>query len=125
MYKNRPENLNLLHFKFPVTAIASIIHRITGILLFIGMPLVLYILDKALESEAGFMQVKQNFLVDGTGRFVIWLLLSVTAYHVCAGTRHLIMDFGYLETLQSGRIAALMTFLAALLLAILAGVWLW
>ncbi len=125
MYRSRPENLNLLNFRFPLTAIASITHRITGILLFAAMPVVLYFLDQSLQSEAAFEQVKEDFLGNSAGRFLLWLILSVTAYHLCAGIRHLIMDFGYLEGLKSGRMAAIVVFVLAGVLAVLAGVWIW
>lgn len=123
MQKNRPVNLDLRQFKFPLTAIASIIHRITGVLLFAGIPFVLYAFSKALESEASFSQVQDHWLSHPLGQTITWLLLSAMAFHLCAGIKHMLMDFGYFETIQGGYIASLVTFVCTGLLAILAGVW--
>ena len=50
MKTDRPVNLNLFAFSFPLTAIVSITHRITGIILFGGVAFALYVLDMALAS---------------------------------------------------------------------------
>ena len=50
MKTDRPINLALTKFKFPLAAIASITHRITGVLLFVGIAFLLYLLDQSLTS---------------------------------------------------------------------------
>ena len=125
MQKDRPVNLDLRQFKFPLTAVVSITHRVTGVLLFAGMPFVLYIFGKAFESEAAFFQVQNYWLSNLLGQVVAWLLLSVAAFHLCAGIKHMFMDFGYFETVKSGYIASIVIFVGTGLLAILAGIWIW
>jgi len=123
--RNRPINLDLTKFHFPVTAIASITHRITGIVLFAGTSFLLYALAMAVESEKGFNHVRDVLLASYSGRFVVWALLAVLAYHTVAGIKHVILESGYGESLVGGRRAAWLTFGCSAVLVILAGIWVW
>ncbi|WP_204311073.1 succinate dehydrogenase, cytochrome b556 subunit, partial [Stenotrophomonas maltophilia] len=58
MNSKRPVNLDLRTIKLPVTAYTSILHRISGVILFLGIAVLLFALDKSLSSEEGFEQVK-------------------------------------------------------------------
>ena len=106
----RPVNLNLMSFKFPPTALVSIGHRISGVVLFLAIPVLLYILDQAFLSPNHFTQfllmVSQNIIV----KIIVWLTLLAIIYHLLAGTRHLIMDMGYGESFKVARITALILF---------------
>ena len=95
----RPVNLDLRTIKLPVTAYTSILHRISGVILFIGLAIMLYALGKSLGSEEGFGEVKAC-LTSPLAKFVTWGLLSALLYHLVAGVRHLIMDMGIGETLE-------------------------
>ena len=115
MKGNRPINvgiLDLMRLKWPVTAISSITHRITGVILFAGVAVGLYALDLSLASEQGFMQVRA---LAGTliGKLVVMALLSSLAFHFVAGIKHLLMDMGLGESLQGGKLAAWLTFLVS------------
>lgn len=122
---NRPVNLDLLQFRFPLVATASITHRITGLLLFVGVPVALYALSVAVKSEADFALVRDVWLGSLPGKAVAWVLLTALAYHLCAGSKHILMDFGFFETITSSHAAAMVTFIAAAVLALLAAYWLW
>jgi succinate dehydrogenase / fumarate reductase cytochrome b subunit len=123
--KKRPVNLDILTISMPVTAIVSILHRVTGIILFVGLAFLFYAFDLSLESQEGFDQVvnalQTNFLV----KFVIWGVVSALMYHFVAGVKHLFMDMGYFEELESGRNAAIANIVIAAVLIVLAGVWIW
>ena len=54
MSRERPVNLDLTTFSFPITAIASILHRVSGVILFFGSFILLALLGLSLENEAGF-----------------------------------------------------------------------
>ncbi|MFS9598930.1 succinate dehydrogenase, cytochrome b556 subunit, partial [Klebsiella variicola] len=84
----RPVNLDLRTIKLPVTAYTSILHRISGVILFLGIAVLLFALDKSLSSEEGFEQVKAC-LTSPLAKLVIWGLLSALLYHLVAGVRHL------------------------------------
>ncbi len=59
MNDKRPVNLDLTTIKFPVTAIASITHRITGVAIFVAIPVLLWMLDRSLASPESFADLKQ------------------------------------------------------------------
>jgi succinate dehydrogenase / fumarate reductase cytochrome b subunit len=120
----RPINLNLFTIKFPIAAIVSILHRLSGFFLFLIIPFMLWTLDFSLTSQDNFQSLHDN-LVTPTAKVLILLLLSPCIYHFVAGIRHLLMDMELGVELKSGRIAAILTILITLLLIILTGVYIW
>ena len=120
----RPVNLDLRTIKLPVTAYTSILHRISGVILFVGIAVLLYGLDKSLASEEGFVGVKEC-LTSPLAKFVIWGLLSALLYHLVAGVRHLIMDMGIGETLEGGKLGSQIVLVVSAVLIVLVGVWIW
>jgi len=119
----RPINLNLFAFRFPVTSISSILHRVTGVLLFVAIPVVLCVLQMSLTSD-GFAEVKSYFANDLI-KLAIWLVLSSVAYHIIAGVRHLLMDAGIGETLEGGRFGSYAVIVLGVISAVLLGVYIW
>jgi succinate dehydrogenase / fumarate reductase, cytochrome b subunit len=120
----RPVNLDLRTIKLPVTAYTSILHRISGVILFLGIAVLLLALDMSLGSEEGFEAVKGH-LASPLVKFVIWALLSALLYHLVAGVRHLIMDMGVGETLQGGKLGSQIVIAVSVVLILAAGVWIW
>lgn len=122
--QERPVNLDLTKFSFPLPALASITHRITGVFLFVGLAFGLYALDLSLESPTGFAAAQA--LMDGfLGKFIAWGLLTALGYHLVAGVKHLLLDWDVGETLEGARRATNIVIAAAVILSILAGVWVW
>ena len=124
MNNKRPKNLNLLTIRFPIPAIISILHRISGIFLFLLFPFLLYLFGLSLSSEPDFNKV-QSFLTTPVVKFLIWLFLVPLFYHLVAGIRHLLMDVHIGEELESGRRGAKLTLLISIIIIVLSGVWLW
>jgi len=120
----RPVNLDLTTIKFPVTAIASITHRITGVAIFVALPVLLWMMDRSLASPESFADLKQ-LMTSPLAKLVLWAILSFISYHLVAGIRHLIMDTGVGETLEGGRRGAKLTFIVTAVLILLAGAWVW
>lgn len=125
MRETRPINLNLTTMKFPIMAISSILHRISGILLFILFPLMLYFFDMSLKNAGTFsdvtMWVKECLLC----KLACWAFISAVAYHLLAGVRHMVMDLGYGESVQVGRQTATAVILLAIISSLFLGIWLW
>ncbi len=121
---DRPVNLDLTTLNFPITAIASILHRVSGVVLFLGSPVLLALLALSLNGEAGFSDALALF-EHGLFTFVVWGILAALSYHFVAGIKHLFMDMGYGETLESGPLFAKISLVLAVTLMILAGVWIW
>ena len=124
MNSQRPVNLDLRTIKLPITAYTSILHRISGVILFVGLAVLLYALDKSLASEEGFEQVKAC-MTSPLAKLVIWGLLSALLYHLVAGVRHLIMDMGIGETLEGGKLGSKIVIVISVVMIVLAGVWIW
>lgn len=120
----QPVNLNLMTLRFPVTAIVSILHRVSGVLLFLSIPVFLYLLDESLISSEAFAGVYQ-LLSHWLAKFFIWSLLLAFLYHFLAGVRHLIMDMGIGEDLAAAKQSSWVVFGLMLVLGVLLGVWLW
>ncbi|OON38925.1 succinate dehydrogenase cytochrome b556 large subunit [Izhakiella australiensis] len=125
MKKQRPVNLDLTTIRFPVTAIASILHRVSGVITFVAVGILLWLLGLSLSSPEGFMQaaaIMDSFIV----KFIVWGILTALAYHIAGGIRHMLMDFGILgETLEAGTRSAQISFVVTVVLSILAGVLVW
>lgn len=124
MNNKRPVNLDLTQFSFPLPALTSIVHRITGVALFVGMVFLLYALDLSLSSEQGFNAVKEC-MESFVAKFIVWGIVSALLYHLVAGIKHLLMDLGVGETLEGGVLGAKLTIVISLVLIVLAGVWIW
>lgn len=120
----RPINLNLLTIRFPITAIASIVHRLSGFFLFLMIPVFLGALALSLQSPEAFFTVHTCFqhpLV----KFIILGFLLALFYHLFAGIRHLLMDAGVAEELKSARFTAGLVMCAAIVATGLLGIYLW
>lgn len=124
MTDKRPVNLDLGTIALPITAIASILHRITGVLLVAGIALLLWILDASLASQESFDTLKE--CADSVlFKLVLWAVLSGLIYHTCAGIKHLIMDLGYGESMEGGVAGARTVFVATVILILIVGAWIW
>lgn len=124
MKKQRPVNLDLTTISMPPTAKASILHRVTGVALFFALIFVICTWALSLQSAEGFEMAKS--LMSGfIGKFIAWGTLSVLSYHVIGGIRHLIMDTGRWEELESGNNSAKAAIAIWLVTVVLAGVWVW
>ncbi len=124
MNDKRPVNLDLTTVSFPLTALVSITHRVSGVILFAGIAVLLWGLQASLQSEESFLELK-NQLTHPICQFILWATLAALAYHLVAGLRHLIMDFGIGETLEGGKRGAQIAIFLAVVLIILAGLWVW
>ncbi|MBU2071835.1 succinate dehydrogenase, cytochrome b556 subunit [Rheinheimera muenzenbergensis] len=124
MKKQRPVNLDLSTISFPAPAIASILHRVTGVALFFALVFVIWAWAYSLQDQQSFDFVK-TLMTSHLAKFIAWGTITVLIYHLVGGIRHLIMDMGHWEELKSGNLSAKVTIALWLVLAVLAGVWIW
>lgn len=124
MNNKRPVNLDLRKFHFPLPAIVSILHRISGVLIFIGMAFLIYGLDLSLSGADGFAAV-QSLMSGFFAKLIAWGILSALAYHLVAGTRHLIADAGVGESLHGAVLGSKIVVAVSVVLIVLLGVWIW
>ena len=108
----------------PATAKASIFHRVTGVALFFALTFVIWAWSESLSSAEGFEFVKSLF--NGfIAKFIAWGTLSVLGYHLIGGIRHIIMDMGHWEELESGNTSAKIAMALGVVFAVLAGAGIW
>ncbi|MDT9587361.1 MAG: succinate dehydrogenase, cytochrome b556 subunit [Candidatus Arsenophonus melophagi] len=123
--KQKPINLQLKKIYFPITAVASILHRISGVIAFFTVGILLWLLELSLSSLEGFqytIKIMHSFFI----KLIMWSILTVLIYHMCSGIRHMLMDFGFIEeTFYVGRISAIVAFIISAILSTLAGLFLW
>jgi succinate dehydrogenase / fumarate reductase, cytochrome b subunit len=124
MKTDRPVNLALTKFSFPLAAIASIVHRITGVVLFAGVAFLLYLLDESLASEQGLERAR-GLLAQPLPKLVLLAVVATLIYHFVAGIKHLLLDFHVGDSLAGGRRAAQLTIGISAVLIVFAGAWLW
>lgn len=124
MNSNRPKNLDLTTIELPLPGWTSILHRISGFALFFAVAFMLVALNASLESAESFAELKATF-DNGLVKLIVWLILSALGYHLVAGIKHLIMDSGIGESLEGGRVGAIITLVGGAIVIALAGVWVW
>lgn len=119
--KNRPKNLNLFTIRLPINALVSILHRATGCILFLILPVILLLLQFSLSSAQSFESVVSILL----SPFIKLMLLGLAwafFHHFFAGIRHLAMDVHWMTTLMKARytskVVLVLGAIATLLLAI-------
>lgn len=106
MDKKRPVNLDIGTIRLPITSYVSILHRVSGVILFFALAIFLWMLEGSLASEQSFNELGA-MLANPNCQFIIWGSLAALAYHAIAGIRHLIMDFGVGEdSFYAGRNSA-------------------
>jgi succinate dehydrogenase / fumarate reductase, cytochrome b subunit len=120
----RPVNLDIGSMRLPITAWTSIAHRATGVFLFAGIAVFLWVLDASLSSPESFAALQKS-LTNPLLKLVIWAVISGLIYHALAGVKHLIMDMGIGETMAGGILGARIVIALSVVLILVAGIWIW
>ncbi len=119
--QRRPVFLNLLQFRFPIPAIMSIVHRGSGAVMVLSIPLFVYLLDLSLRGEAGFAEAA-GLLQSGPVRLILFFYLWGVIHHLLAGVRYLLLDFDIGVDREAGMRSAWAVLVAAPVLTVLLGV---
>src|SRR5690349_24359826 len=91
MPKPRPKYLNLTKIRLPVPGVVSIMHRVSGALLFFLIPVLLYLLQMSLQTERGFGALP-SVLATPLAKLALIGLLWAFLHHFCAGIPYLLLD---------------------------------
>lgn len=102
---HRPVFLNLARIRFPVGAVASIGHRISGMVLVCALPFAVLALERSLSTEEAFSSLLEA-LRSPLGRAAMVLIAWACAHHLLAGIRHLLSDVGVGASLAASRRSA-------------------
>jgi len=122
--KARPKYLSLaallFEIRLPLPAWVSILHRVSGALLFLGTVWLLFLLDRSLASEAGFESVR-SYLANPVVKLALLALIWSYCHHFCAGIRFLLLDVHVGVEKQAARRSGLAVIIVALVLTVLFG----
>ncbi len=125
MQRKRPKYLDLMEIKQPLPAVVSLLHRVSGALLFFpGIPLLLCSLDMILNSQEDHARF-QSLLAIPLIKVVLTLSLWFFLHHFCAGIRFLALDLHYGSTLEQARSSSKIVLAAGIILTLLISVLLW
>jgi succinate dehydrogenase / fumarate reductase cytochrome b subunit len=124
MSKARPKFLNLFQIRQPVPAIVSILHRVSGAILFLFLWLFLVGLQKSLASAESYASLRA-FLDEPLMKIVLLGLLWAYLQHTFAGMRHLALDLRLGIQLPAARTTAWMVLTASFGLTLIIGALLW
>ena len=124
MNKHRPKHLALHLIKLPLPGFVSVLHRISGLLLFLALPLLLLMLQYSLRSIETYTQL-MAILAHPLAKLLLLGLLWAFLHHFCAGLRYLAIDLHYVRDLAQARNSSKAVLAASLLLTVLLGAKLW
>ncbi len=124
MNKKRPKHLALHLIKLPLPGFVSILHRVSGLALFLALPLLLLMLQYSVTSIETYTQLME-VLAHPLAKLVLMGLLWSFLHHFCAGLRYLAIDLHYVSSLSQARSSSKLVLLVSLVLTILIGVKLW
>ena len=119
-----PIFLNLLKIQLPIAGVSSILHRISAVGIFVLLLPFSAVLVLASNSEEGF-STASYLLSFNSIKVLLVLLLTGFTYHYISGIRHLVMDFGYWQTLNAGKISAILTIVLSGLISLILLVVVW
>ncbi len=113
----RPVFLDLRRIRLPINAVVSILHRITGVLLIVSIPLLLWLMALSLSGPEGF-QAAAALLKHPLGSLALLLWLWMLIHHFFVGIRFLLLEIGIGETREGARKSAWIALVAGVLAAI-------
>ncbi len=125
MQKKRPKYLDLTEIRQPLPAVVSLLHRVSGALLFFpGIPLLLCSFDMVLNSPQDYARF-ESLLTSPLFKGVLILSLWFFLHHFFAGIRFLTLDLHYGGTLEKARLSSKMVLAAGIILTLLISVLIW
>lgn len=124
MKKQRPRHLALHQIKLPLPGIVSILHRISGVMLFLSLPILLLMLQYSLASIETHTRLLE-LLAHPLSKLVLIGLLWAFLHHFCAGIRYLAIDLHYVRDLGRARSSSKVVLAVSLTLTVLLGAKLW
>ena len=124
MSSPRPKYLDLFRIRLPLPGLVSIMHRVSGALLFLFIPFLLSLFEMSLESAQSFARFKAVFAHWAVKLILIGLVWAYL-HHLCAGIRHLALDLHYGMELATARASSKAVLVVSIALTVAAGAMIW
>jgi len=118
--KKRPKNLDLKTIRLPLPGILSILHRVSGAVLFLLMPVLLWLFESSITSHDAFA-VFRGFAANPVVKLVLLGLVWLYMHHFCAGIRYLLLDLHKGIDLESARLSSKIVFAVSIALTLIIG----
>lgn len=115
-----PKYLDLAKLRFPISSIASILHRITGAFLFFSLPFLVSILSATLSHRSSF-DMAYSLFTHPIVKIILWILLWAFFHHMFAGVRLLVLDTHHGLYIKQARASSFFVIFAALITALFVG----
>ena len=120
----RPVFLNLLQIRLPLGGVLSIIHRVSGVLLVLAIPVLIYFLQLLNGGEESFAQARA-LLQTVPGKIIFSLITWLLIQHSMSGIRHLLMDLDFSYNKHIARTTAIVAFSFSFILIVFTGALIW
>ena len=124
MSRSRPKYLDLTKIRLPVPGLVSILHRISGLGLFLFLPLLLWLLQSSLASPDAYVRYRAA-ITHPLLKLVLIGLMWAFLHHLAAGVRFLLIDLHYGTGLAAARASSWAVLAVSLALTVALGAWLW
>lgn len=118
--KKRPKNLDLMTIRLPLPGILSIIHRVSGAVIFLLLPVLLCLFESSLTSPETFAAAK-SFVAHPLVKLISFGLIWLYLHHFCAGIRYLLLDMHKGIDLESARFSSKVVFGVSIALTLIIG----
>lgn len=118
--KKRPKNLDLKTIRLPLPGILSILHRISGVGIFLMLPVLLWLLQSSLTSADTFA-MSRDFVAHPLVKLILFGLIWFYMHHFCAGIRYLLLDLHKGIDLESARLSSKIVFAVSIVLTLIIG----
>ena len=122
--QKRPKFLNLLQIRLPVTGVNSIAHRVSGALLFLAIPGLVYLFNLSLKDQESFEQLIQ-ISQSACFRIIMTVLAWAIGHHVLAGIRFLLTDIDVGTSLGIAKRIAWVVNISGVIIFVLIAYWIW
>jgi succinate dehydrogenase / fumarate reductase cytochrome b subunit len=122
--KKRPVYLDLIRIRLPLPGFVSILHRVSGVVLFLFAVWLLALLDASLRSPEGYAQFRET-VAHPLAKLVLIGLGWAFLHHFCAGIRYLLMDMDIGVDLATTRASSWAVLAVSGVLTLILGAWLW
>ncbi|MFN3887980.1 MAG: succinate dehydrogenase, cytochrome b556 subunit [Aquabacterium sp.] len=114
---------DILAYRLPAAGIVSILHRISGAVMFLLMPFIIWMFDKSVSTEISYDEFTAVFTGEAGWFFKLVVLGLIWAYlhHFCAGLRHLLMEVSHSYSKETGKSTAVTTLAVSIALTVVLG----